>query len=228
MDRTRAALGEKLEALEGQVKDTVQVATEGVTAAVEGVKETVETVSETVSSVTESLNVSGQIEKHPWAAVGCSFATGFALGLLTGDSPPQPQQQAAPPQPAPTPAPAPRPVLAAPAPQPPAEGQKSGTTALWEAAMMGLRALGVKAVTGVVKNLITEGLPRETHEELHKLVGSLTENLGLKPEENPVPPPGPESRPADEGRGQHETQITGSREEPARRHNNKPRQGATA
>jgi ElaB/YqjD/DUF883 family membrane-anchored ribosome-binding protein len=227
MDRTRASLGEKLEALESQVKDTVQVATEGVNAAVEGVKETVETVSETVSNVTDTFNVSGHIEKHPWASVGCSFATGLALGLLTGgESTPQPQQQAAPPQPAPAPAPAPLPAQAAPAPQPPAEEKPSAGSALWEAAMMGLRALGVKALSGVVKNLITDGLPREMHQELHKIVGGLTEDLGLKPEENPVPPPQPEARPEHEG--QHETQMAISREEPARRHNNKPRQSASA
>jgi ElaB/YqjD/DUF883 family membrane-anchored ribosome-binding protein len=223
MDRTRAALGEKLEALESQVKDTVQVASEGVTAAVEGVKETVETVSETVSNVTETFNISRHIEEHPWAAMGCSLAAGVALGMLTGGSSapqPQPQQQEA--------LPPAQPAQPAPAPQRTDQTQSSASSSVWEAAMLGLRVLGVKALSGVVSNLITDHLPHEMHEELHKIVGGITENLGLKPEDNLVPPPGPEAaRPDYEG--QHETKMASSREAtPTRRHNHKPRQNAPA
>jgi ElaB/YqjD/DUF883 family membrane-anchored ribosome-binding protein len=231
MDRTRAQLGEKLEALESQVKDTVQVATEGVTAAVEGVKETVETVSETVSNVTETLNISRHIEQHPWAAMGCSLATGVALGMLTGgdsshEQKPQ-QQQAEPPQPTAQPA------QPAPAPRRAAEESSSAKSSVWEAAMMGLRTLGVQAVTGVLRGLIKGNLPQEMHQELHKIVGGFTEGLGLKPEDNPIPAPAPEERPEDkgqhEGKGQTDDQMAGSREAPAqRRHNNRPRQSASA
>jgi ElaB/YqjD/DUF883 family membrane-anchored ribosome-binding protein len=228
MDRTRAKLGEKLEALESQVKDTVQVATEGVTAAVEGVKETVETVSETVSSVTDTFNVSRHIEQHPWAAMGCSLATGFALGFLTGgdSSSEQPQQQ----QTAP-PRPAAQPAQAAPTAPRPAEETGSAKSSLWEAAMMGLRTLGVQAVTGVMRGLIKGNLPQEMHQELHKIVGGITEGLGLKPEDNPIPAPDPEARPEEqgqpEGRGQPDDQMAGPRETP-RRHNARPRQSASA
>lgn len=273
MDRTRAALGEKLEALESQVKDTVAVATEGVTAAVEGVKETVETVSETVSNVTESMNISRHIEEHPWAAFGCSVAAGVALGMLTGgDSTPQAQPQAAPqpdtshphtrPLAAPSPGPAPvshvQPMQHAPPTQSTQPTQQQGLlgglgskvvaaanaagekawdatetagSKLWDAALMGLRALGVQAMSGVVKNLIVEGLPPETHQYLHEFVGDITKKLGLKPEENPVPPPGPDSgQHQEDGKGKQDNQTNeGKTEGPAtRRHNNRPVHTASA
>ena len=39
-------------------------------------------VTDTVESVTETLNLSKQVEEHPWAAVGISLAAGFLVSLL--------------------------------------------------------------------------------------------------------------------------------------------------
>jgi len=99
IDQTRESLTEKLETLEGQVKsavgtvtDTIQTVRTTVEDTVEslksGVSDTVETVkssvSDTVDSVKETFDVSGQVERNPWAALGVSFAAGVAAGYLTG------------------------------------------------------------------------------------------------------------------------------------------------
>ncbi|MGL4551955.1 MAG: hypothetical protein ACRC33_12320, partial [Gemmataceae bacterium] len=113
--QTRANLAGKLEALESQVSQTVagvtsavetvttsvtgvtsavgQVA-ENVTATVAGVTESVagtveavkESVASTMQSVGETFDISGHIQKAPWAAVGCAFAAGLAGGYAVGGS----------------------------------------------------------------------------------------------------------------------------------------------
>lgn len=103
MEEKRASLADKLEALESQVKETVQGATYEVSNIVEevkstvesvteGVQETVETVKETltegvhetVETVKHTLNVNDHIRRHPWLAVGGAVAAGFAGGYLLG------------------------------------------------------------------------------------------------------------------------------------------------
>jgi len=103
MEEKRASLADKLEALESQVKETVQGATcevshiveevkstvesvtEGVQNTVETVKETLtEGVHETVETVKQTFNVNDHIRNHPWLAVGGAVAAGFAGGYLLG------------------------------------------------------------------------------------------------------------------------------------------------
>lgn len=101
MEDTRTALTEKLEALESQVVSTVKGTTEAVAETVDAVKETVqetvegvkETVQETVEGVTESVSnvkesiketfdLTGHMERNPWATFGGCVLAGFALGYL--------------------------------------------------------------------------------------------------------------------------------------------------
>jgi ElaB/YqjD/DUF883 family membrane-anchored ribosome-binding protein len=108
MDRKRAALADKLGALESQVLGTVQSATEAVGDAKEVVVSVKDTIAETAEavkdsvtgtissvkgalsdtahSVAETFNVARHVENHPWAAMGCAVATGFTAGLLIGGS----------------------------------------------------------------------------------------------------------------------------------------------
>jgi len=105
MEEKRASLADKLEALESQVKETVQGATAEVSHIVDEVKSTVNTVTsgvqETVSTVKETLtegvqetvetvkqtfNVNDHIRRNPWLAMGGSVAAGFAAGYLLGPS----------------------------------------------------------------------------------------------------------------------------------------------
>jgi len=92
IEETRQSLTEKLETLEGQVKDTIGSVTESVEQTVERVKETVtdtvenvkETVSDTVENVKRTFDLSYQVDRHPWAMAGVSLAAGMTLGYLTG------------------------------------------------------------------------------------------------------------------------------------------------
>lgn len=192
MERTRASLSNKLEALEGQVLETVQTATEGVAAAVEGVKSTVETVSETVTSVTETLDVSKYFESHPWIALGTSVGVGFMFSWLFGGSSapePQPAPQPAPPPPAPAPAPSYQPSYqAASQPSYQAASQPSSQSAdqsegwsseLWSTATTGVASLAVNALAGTIRHLATQVLPQEMHNDINSTVDSMITKLGV-------------------------------------------------
>jgi ElaB/YqjD/DUF883 family membrane-anchored ribosome-binding protein len=100
IEETRESLTGKLETLEGHVKEAVGTVTdtiETVKSSVETVKSSVETVKsgventvesvktslhDTVDSVKETLDLSGQVQRHPWGAVGCSLMAGVAAGYL--------------------------------------------------------------------------------------------------------------------------------------------------
>ncbi len=213
MEQTRASLGDKLGALESQVLDTVQTATEGVATAVEGVKATVDTVSETVQSVTESLNFTKYVEDNPLGAVGCSMGVGFTAGLLFGGSNPPPQPAAAPPPPPVQAAPAPAPVQAAAPCAAPAPADGAG---LLHLATTGLAGLAAGALGGVLRGLIVSHLPKDLHGPLSGFVSQITEGLGLGPSPNEdtqaAPASAAETRPDEEG-------APHAREAPRRPHN---------
>jgi ElaB/YqjD/DUF883 family membrane-anchored ribosome-binding protein len=92
MAETRASLTDKIEALENQVKDTVQEATAAVASTVENVKEAVQhtvdtvkgTVTGTVEGVKEAFDLNLQVDRHPWLMMTASAGIGFGVGLLLG------------------------------------------------------------------------------------------------------------------------------------------------
>jgi len=204
MEETRAAMSEKVEALEKQVgetvKDTAQTVAETVHAASETIDKTVSTVSETVQAVTETFNISGHIEKHPWAAFGTAVALGYVVGSLipSGRSPRQPT-----PQPAATPSqPLASGPMSVPAGEPaagrhPMAGQASGSTPAEEpshdepaAEQQGpslmslfgsLKGLAVGTAVSVFGQVIMNALPQDMRGGLSSLVNDLTEYLGGKP-----------------------------------------------
>jgi len=86
IEETRSALTDKLETLEGQVRETVQSAKETVEDTIENVKSS---VHETVESVKRTFDLKYQVEQHPWAMLGGSLVTGFLLGhFVPGRRPP--------------------------------------------------------------------------------------------------------------------------------------------
>lgn len=184
MEQTRANLADKLGALENQVRETVSGATEAVSSTVDGVKDVVSTVSETVESVTETFNVSKQVEKNPWMAMGAAVATGFVLAqVLSRASEPSPS-------PAPTPSePSPRPA----APPQPAERKEedglmdslgkmlpdlSGVT---NTLVSNLGGLAVGSLMGLIREFASSGLSKEWQGDVTKLIDQVTTQLGGKP-----------------------------------------------
>jgi len=90
MQETRHALAEKLETLENQVIGTVAEANSAVVETVDSVKEAVQetvevvkgSVQDTVDSVRDALNVSRQVDRHPWLFLGGAAALGYLGGCL--------------------------------------------------------------------------------------------------------------------------------------------------
>jgi len=85
MEYTRAALTDKLETLEQQVVQTVTGTTAAVAETVENVKEAVHetvdavkgSVQEGVNSVRNAIDLSRQMERHPWLLLAGSIAVGY-------------------------------------------------------------------------------------------------------------------------------------------------------
>jgi len=205
MEETRASLAEKLEVLEKKVTDTVEEATEAVSETVESVKETVagtvETVKETVESTVETvkenvqstfesvydtLNLSAQVERHPWLMVGGSVVVGFLGGYLasssdrrsTGSSSAGRSEPASEPRysaPAWTPSPEPEPRR-----EPRREGPSwvSQLLSVFGSEVDKLKGMAIGTLGGVVRDLITEAVPENLRPKLTEIVNDLTSKLG--------------------------------------------------
>jgi ElaB/YqjD/DUF883 family membrane-anchored ribosome-binding protein len=199
MEEKRASLAAKLEALETQVRDTVQSASEAVSSTVDGVKdavhsvtETVETVSEkvtetfddvkskvtdTVHTVAEAFDVRRYVERAPWTSLGVSVAVGFAAGALLPSWNRQGQM---------TPATVTPPGGGNGRPsQPSGPSWKSEVTStVGEAlgtASGTLGGLAIGTLLGVVRDLLTKNVPHEWQGELTRMVDDIGNKLGARP-----------------------------------------------
>jgi len=208
MEQTRASLSDKLGALETQVRDTIQSATSAVTTTVDDVKNVVESVTDTVSSVKESVtetaqtvsetvtdtvqstiesvketfDICGQVERHPWGAIGCAFGLGLTGGLLLGSSekPVQPTAVGAPP-PAPPPAPAPVAAPAAASHEPSVfdkavDKAEEGLGRMFQS----VRGLAFSALFGLAREMVRSALPEQLHGDLNHLLDDMSQALGGK------------------------------------------------
>jgi ElaB/YqjD/DUF883 family membrane-anchored ribosome-binding protein len=221
MQDTRTALTEKLEALEQQVVNTVQNITTPVTETVQTVKRTVEetidavkgTVKSTVDSVTgaaeqtvesvkETFNIPRQVQRHPWLAMLGAVAAGYIGGRLllpertgrrgettTSGTPfPDSMHRAA----AEPTAHNGRGNGAKEEKEEEGEGLLSGLMDAYSDELNKLKALGIGAVVGVVRDLVTQNVSGEMGSRLKDWMNSLTEKMGGKPFADPIVPPTPE------------------------------------
>jgi ElaB/YqjD/DUF883 family membrane-anchored ribosome-binding protein len=187
MEETRASLANKLEALESQVRDTVQSASEAISSTVDGVKDVVTTVSDTVGTVSDKVvetvdtvkekvadtfDIGKYVEQSPWAAVGVSVAVGFCAGQLMPLFQPRGQTYAGPTHHTP-----PTPSNGA------ARSSEWGSVLgnLWQQASGPLQGLAMGTVLGVVRELVNRNLPDEWQGELTKMLDNITTELGGKP-----------------------------------------------
>jgi ElaB/YqjD/DUF883 family membrane-anchored ribosome-binding protein len=210
MQETRTALTEKLEALESQVSSTVQNATAAVTETVQAVKESVtdtvgtvkDTMQETVSTVKESVrdafDLPGHVERHPWVAMLGSVAVGYVAGrLLQGVSGGVSETaRQAPPQ---------YNAFKEPQPEPAKSGNGFGNGAhreekesSSEPGLLGslanafsgeldtLKNLGISAVAGVVRDMVTQSVHGEMGNRLRQWMDDVTERMGAKPFNEPL------------------------------------------
>jgi len=214
MQETRTSLTEKLEALETQVSSTVQSATAAVTDTVEAVKNTVadtvgsvkDSVQETVSTVKESVkdafDLPGHIEKHPWVAMLGSVAVGFLGGRVLNGLAGGPRRRREVP-----------PAFGAFAEampkrhgvtnghhgdgarkeekvekeEPPASpGLLGGLANALGSEFDTIKGLGISAVAGVVRDLVTQSVPGEIGGRLREWMDDMTQKMGAKPLSEPV------------------------------------------
>lgn len=80
MDQTRADLTDKLESLESRVS-------EGMQATGTAVSETYTSISGAAQAVSDALNFPLHVRRHPWLAVGGSFAVGYLAAQWSGSIP---------------------------------------------------------------------------------------------------------------------------------------------
>jgi ElaB/YqjD/DUF883 family membrane-anchored ribosome-binding protein len=218
MQETRTALTEKLEALEQQVVNTVQNITTPVTETVETVKKTVEetvcavkdTVQSTVDTVTgaaqktaetvkETFNLPRQVERHPWLAMLGAVAVGYIGGRLL-----LPEDTGSRGEPTTSGSPFPESMNRAVSEphehngrhgkdtEEPSEGLLSGLMDAYSDELNQLKALGIGAVVGVVRDLVTQNVSGEIGSRLKDWMNGLTEKMGGKPFSEPIVPSSPE------------------------------------
>ncbi len=92
IEQTRESLTDKLETLEGQVRQTISSVTSTVEQTVDTVKSRVEdtvhavtsAVEDTVDSVKRTFDVPYQVRRHPYLMTGGALAVGAALGYFLG------------------------------------------------------------------------------------------------------------------------------------------------
>jgi len=202
MMETRTALTEKLETLENQVIGSVQEATCAVSDTVASVKEAVqetvgslkESVQETVHTVKETVNISHQVDRHPWVMVAGSVALGYVGGRIIQRATDQTERPAfggrhlgftAAPE-------APRAIQAA-APSgnaAPANDQQAGWLAqLGEQFAPELRKLKGTAIGttfAVLRDLITPSLPPAVGQRVREIMDGMTTKLGGDPVHEPI------------------------------------------
>jgi hypothetical protein len=200
MFATRAALAEKLEALEQHVLGSVQHATCAVDATVANVKDAVEesvatvkdavadtvctvkeSLDDTVDGVRESLDLELQARRHPWAVMGGAVAAGFIGGLAMSRLAPGtvhylPSAQA-PARVGAASRPTERPGTA---PQPEGHSPRSLLSAL-EPELAKVKGLALGALFNALKTAVEPHVPRNIRPQFTELVDDFTYRLGGRP-----------------------------------------------
>jgi uncharacterized protein YjbJ (UPF0337 family) len=208
IDETRESLTDKLETLEGHVKEavgavtdtietvksTVENTVESVKSGVEGTVESVKTsLSDTVETVKETFDLGRQVDRHPWAAVGCSLLAGAAAGyylagprhryryypegipgmdhLIPGYRPDRPTEASAPRE------------FAG---QPARPGFVESLLQSFEGELGKVRQTAIGALIGIARDAIKEALPRSLSENVNEIMDGVARHAGGEPVRGPV------------------------------------------
>jgi len=236
VDTTASAVAETVQNLTDTVQETVGTVKESVASTVDTVEKTVEN---TVETVKDTLDIPGHIQPHPWLAMFGSVATGYLVGRMLhagetsssrggtdssnwmgwGVSWPEAMKQSS----------------TAPPPEQQQQQQQQrlraeedgrhqqeerkpgvheGIAGSFLNALGGeadkLKSLGVAALFGVVRDLVTQSVPGELGSRLKEWVNDLTQKMGAKPITEPVLDTGQH-----EGQQQQEDQKKAGEEAPS-------------
>lgn len=179
MEDTRASLADKLDTLENQVIGTVHSATEAVQHTVADVRSVVDTVTESVKegveSVKETLNVSEQVRRHPWGMLCGAAAAGFFGGWLIGPSRKETEVHSA----TNLPRDFPRESYGAPIRETSAQASKEAESIFAEP-LQNLKGIALGAVMGLVREMVSKGLPENIQDDVVKVLDNFTDKIGGK------------------------------------------------
>lgn len=180
MEDTRASLADKLDTLESQVIGTVHDATAAVAHTVQDVRSVVDSVTESiqegVESVKETLNLSEQVRRHPWGMLGGAAAVGFFGGWLVGSS----RKETEIPASANLPRDFPRESYGKPVRELSAEPSSEGQESVFAEPLQALKGLALGALMGMVREMVTKGLPENLQDDVVKVLDNFTTKLGGK------------------------------------------------
>lgn len=195
MEETRAALTEKIEALEEKVVGTVQEATSAVSETVDTIKEATQetvgtvkdTVQETVSAVRDTFDLELQFQRHPWVLLGGSVAVGYVAGrLLDRSAGPAPRPET----PRVTPAVAQTNGHAEKVLPPPAEEPKGAwlgpVNEALQPGLTTLKGLAIGTLMALVRDAVTRSLSDEAGMKLREVMDDVTVRLGGQPLHEPI------------------------------------------
>jgi ElaB/YqjD/DUF883 family membrane-anchored ribosome-binding protein len=200
MEQTRSSLADKLEALENQVRGTVEDATSAVTNTVETVQETVENVKEgvqeavgsVVDTVKDTFNVRKHVERHPWAMVGGAVMLGAFAGMLVNRR----SRRRRPAAPAAVETVGDVPVRPAPGHRnghghgnghhgasrkaAKAASTQTGEPGPFQSSLKSLKGLAIGTLMGVLRDVLVDAVPSNLAPELSRVVDDMTTKLGGK------------------------------------------------
>lgn len=213
IEESRAALAEKLEALESRVSETVHAATTSVSEASAAVAESVSTakvtVAETVDSVQaavqgalngikQTFDISSQHQSHPWRMLAGAIAVGFLADRLVGGSsgtstvarrqvPKVNHSVEAGEEPWMQQIGTGRPQQAAPLAAPPQDGGlKALITEQFGSEISQLRSLAVGTSLGLVRDVIADSVPVALRPQVRELMDRVTKKLGGQHVNGPI------------------------------------------
>jgi hypothetical protein len=168
IDDTRAAMANKLEALEHKMIDTVETAHDAV-------KESIQSAKETVASVKETFDIKHQVEQRPWTMVGGCFLAGLALTCLIPRG--RPQSSRTPRGPVAT---ANGATAVSPPPAQPEPASRPGVLEPFQEEIDKVKGIAIGYVMGLVRDSIKESVP-QLAPKIDDLMNGLTTKLGGEP-----------------------------------------------
>jgi hypothetical protein len=200
IEETRGSLAEKLETLEGQVKGAVGAVTDTIETVKHTVEHTVESVKSgvenTVDTVKETFDLSRQVDRHPWAAVGCTFLAGAATGyFLIGPRYRRSHYPGGIPgmnhlipgyRSGPVPAPAAEPPRREYRSEPSRPGVLSNLLGSFEGELDKIKQTAIGALMGVARDALRQALPPSLAPNVTEIMDDITRRAGGEPVRGPV------------------------------------------
>jgi ElaB/YqjD/DUF883 family membrane-anchored ribosome-binding protein len=191
VDSVTAAARDTVNAAKETVQDTLQTARQTVH---ETVASAQETMHGAVDAMRHSLDLQRHVQERPWTMMGASFAAGFLGGYVWQRAP----QPAAMEVRGPAQAGARKPRSATPNGHGKRDGARTAPSRVREALsgmvdtfapeLAKLKSLGVSALVGVIRDVVSRSVPETVAPRLEEVIDEITAKLGGEPIPGPVVP----------------------------------------